>query len=99
MVVYDLVQTAPAADAEFPWEYLAFGTLAAAPFQEKGFERTAVEPFSDSYAVVKSRPQVLLRWSAPKVASVELPPGSPSLYFPCFTVRYEFAAKETQMSS
>lgn len=80
-VVYDLVQAAPAAEAEFPWEYLAFGTLAAAPFQEKGFERTAVEPFSDSYAVVRSRPQVLLRWSAPapRLAVIDAAPhpGAP----------------------
>ena len=75
------MQAAPAAEAEFRWEYLAFGTLAAAPFQEKGFERTTVEPFSDSYAVVKSRPQILLRWSAPapRVAVIDAapPPGAP----------------------
>jgi arylsulfatase A-like enzyme len=76
------VQAAPAAEAEFPWEYLAFGTLAAAPFQEKGFERTLVEPFSDSYAVVKSKPQVLLRWSAPapRLAVIDAAPhpGAPA---------------------
>ncbi len=74
------MQAAPAAEAEFPWEYLAFGTLAAAPFQEKGFERTTVEPFSDSYALVKARPQVLLRWGAPaaRIAVLDAapPPGA-----------------------
>ena len=79
--MYDLVQAAPGAEAEFPWEYLAFGTLAAAPFQEKGFERAAIEPFSDSHAVVKARPQVLLRWDAPapRVAVLDAAPhpGSP----------------------
>lgn len=80
-LVYDLVPAAPAAEAEFPWEYLAFGTLAAAPFQEKGFERTTVEPLSDSYAVVRSKPQVLLRWSAPapRLAVIDAAPhpGAP----------------------
>ncbi|PYQ13917.1 MAG: hypothetical protein DMF80_13675 [Acidobacteria bacterium] len=63
--VFDLVRAAPAAEAEFPWEYLAFGTLAAQPFQEKGFERAATEPFEDSHAVARLKPQVLLRWSDP----------------------------------
>lgn len=75
-VVYDLVRAAPSADAEFPWEYLAFGTLAARPFQEKGFERAPAEPFSDSHAAVRLKPQVLLRWRepAPRLAVLDAAP-------------------------
>ena len=80
-LVYDLVQAAPSAEVEFPWEYLAFGTLGAAPFQEKGFDRAAIEPYSDSHAIVKARPQVLLRWGVPaaRVAVIDAapPPGAP----------------------
>lgn len=71
-LVYDLVRAVPAAEAEFPWEYLAFGTLASAPFQEKGFERTPGGPFTDSHAAVRGRPQVLLRWGEPQPRRVVL---------------------------
>jgi len=64
-VVHELVPAVPSAEAEVPWEHLSFGTLAAEPFQEKGFERAHPEPFSDSHAIARTRAQVLLRWSAP----------------------------------
>ena len=76
VVVCDLVRAAPAAEVDFPWEYLAFGTLAAGPFQEKGFARAVVEPFSDSHAVTHPKSQVLLRWGEvmPRVAVIDVAP-------------------------
>jgi arylsulfatase A-like enzyme len=76
VVVYDLVRATPAAEADFPWEYLAFGTLAARPFQEKGFAREVVEPFSDSHAVTHPKSQVLLRWGevVPRLAVIDVAP-------------------------
>jgi arylsulfatase A-like enzyme len=75
-LVYDLVRAAPSADVEFPWEYLAFGTLAARPFQEKGFERQPAEAYADSHAAVRHKPQVLLRWRepAPRLAVLDAAP-------------------------
>ena len=64
-IVHDLVLVAPAADMEFPWEHLAFGTLAAEPFQETGFERVPLDPFSDGYANVGPKARVLFRWPEP----------------------------------
>jgi len=78
-VVHDLVRATPSAEVEFPWEYLAFGTLAAAPFQEKGFERSPGEPDSESYVAAGLNPQVLLRWNvpAPRLAVLDAaPPGA-----------------------
>jgi arylsulfatase A-like enzyme len=75
-LVHDLVRAAPAAEAEFSWEYLAFGSLAALPFQEKGFERELVQPFSDTHAAVRVAPQIVLRWGepAPRLAILDAAP-------------------------
>ena len=76
-IVHDLVLVAPAADVEFPWEHLAFGTLAAEPFQETGFERTPLQPYSDGYADVGLKARVLFRWPepSPRFAVLDVAPN------------------------